>query len=345
MLQQTQVKTVIPYWERWMRELPDIKALAQARPEKVLKLWEGLGYYSRARNAQRAAQIIQDSHGGIFPCRFDDVLALPGIGRYTAGAICSIAFNQPTPILDGNVIRVLSRVFGVKGVVKEKKTNAQLWRLAQEIVNCGVGLVDARLEGVSDCALQIAENFPFEMSDFKRRTGSATFFTGNCSKLNQALMELGALVCLPKETACAECPLTEICFARRMKKVGQLPQLGKKIVATRRRFLAFVVERQGRFLVVQRPEGVVNGRLWEFPNVEIAVAEKNLSKASLPFAVVNEKPIVCVKHSITRYRIQTEAYRAEAPQIVLGEWRTLAQIKKLAFTGAHRNILGTLDRK
>src|SRR6185312_13468463 len=100
MLQQTQVKTVIPYWERWMRELPTAQSLARARPEKVLKLWEGLGYYTRARNLQTAAQLITDKHGGSFPEEFDDVLALPGIGRYTAGAICSIAFNQPTPILE-----------------------------------------------------------------------------------------------------------------------------------------------------------------------------------------------------------------------------------------------------
>src|SRR5580658_2138086 len=109
MLQQTQVKTVIPYFERWMRALPSIGDFARARPERVLKLWEGLGYYRRARLAQEAAKLIMEQHAGRFPEKFDDVLALPGVGRYTAGAICSIAFNQPAPILDGNVIRVLSR--------------------------------------------------------------------------------------------------------------------------------------------------------------------------------------------------------------------------------------------
>lgn len=108
MLQQTQVTTVIPYWERWMRELPDIAALAQAKLQDVLKLWEGLGYYSRARNLRNAARTILKQHGGRFPDTIEDVLALPGIGRYTAGAICSIAFNQPTPALDGNVIRVFA---------------------------------------------------------------------------------------------------------------------------------------------------------------------------------------------------------------------------------------------
>ena len=134
MLQQTQVKTVMPYWKRWMRELPTIKAVAKARSEKIHKLWEGLGYYTRARNLQKAARQIVEKHGGAFPQKFDDVLALPGIGRYTAGAICSIAFNQPTPILDGNVIRVLTRIFGIVENPKEKAANAKLWQLAEEMV-------------------------------------------------------------------------------------------------------------------------------------------------------------------------------------------------------------------
>ena len=120
MLQQTQVKTVIPYWNHWMRELPTIEAVAKARSEKIHKLWEGLGYYTRARNLQMAAKLIMGKHDGRFPDNFEDVLALPGIGRYTAGAICSIAFNQPTPILDGNVIRVLARVFGL-GEIRAKR--------------------------------------------------------------------------------------------------------------------------------------------------------------------------------------------------------------------------------
>src|SRR5208282_5376629 len=135
MLQQTQVKTVMPYWKRWMRELPTIKAVADASPDKIHKLWEGLGYYTRARNLQKAAQQIVARHGGRFPQNFDDVLALPGIGRYTAGAICSIAFNQPVPILDGNVIRVLTRIFGITENPKEKQTNARLWKLAEELVS------------------------------------------------------------------------------------------------------------------------------------------------------------------------------------------------------------------
>src|SRR2546427_5100318 len=134
MLQQTQVKTVIPYWRRWMRELPTVQSLAGARREKVLKLWEGLGYYTRANNLQRAARMIVDRHGGRFPEKYDDLVALPGIGRYTAGAVLSIAFNQPAPVLDGNVIRVLTRLFGIAENPREKKTGATLWGLAETLV-------------------------------------------------------------------------------------------------------------------------------------------------------------------------------------------------------------------
>ncbi|HUA67417.1 MAG TPA: A/G-specific adenine glycosylase, partial [Candidatus Saccharimonadales bacterium] len=167
MLQQTQVKTVIPYWKRWRRELPTIKTVAGASADKIHKLWEGLGYYTRARNLQKAARQVITKHGGKFPENFDDILALPGIGRYTAGAICSIAFNQPMPILDGNVIRVLTRIFGIVENPKEKKTNARLWQLAEELVRRAV-------------------------PSPPRRGGNTTPYH---SFLNQSLMELGALVC------------------------------------------------------------------------------------------------------------------------------------------------------
>jgi A/G-specific adenine glycosylase len=133
MLQQTQVKTVIPYWELWMRELPAIEALAKASPAKIHKLWEGLGYYTRVRNMQKAAQQIIAEHNGEFPKTFDAVLGLPGIGRYTAGAICSIAFDQPKPILDGNVIRVLTRVYGIATEPRVLDKNGRLFEQWHEL--------------------------------------------------------------------------------------------------------------------------------------------------------------------------------------------------------------------
>ena len=275
MLQQTQVKTVIPYFERWMRRLPTLAAFARARPQKVLKLWEGLGYYSRVRHAQAAAQVIMRRHGGRFPRNFDDILALPGIGRYTAGAISSIAFNQPAPILDGNVIRVLSRNFGVEGNPRDKQTNATLWQLARDLVS-----IDP----------------------------------ARCSDLNQSLMELGALVCTPRQMKCAVCPVRKFCFALREDRLAEFPMRPPRAPATERRFMAFVARKQNRYLVRQRPGGAVNAHLWEFPNVEIAVKEEKDGKDNKhrAFQIAQARPICRIRHSITRHRILLEAYHARA---------------------------------
>jgi A/G-specific adenine glycosylase len=394
MLQQTQVKTVIPYWERWMRELPTIEALAQASPDKIHKLWEGLGYYTRVRNMQKAAQQIvaaSRSHrreeaehsassrssassprrlpGCEFPQTFDAVLALPGIGRYTAGAICSIAFNQPTPILDGNVIRVLTRVYGIKFDPREKQTNAQLWQLAEELVRC---------------ASRPTPHAPRQYSRPRTRTKDED--EQCCSHLNQSLMELGALICTPRSPNCAVCPVQNICFARKENLQEHLPNLGKREAATKRRFVAFVVEQHGKFLVRQRPAGVVNAYLWEFPNVEAESGEgrsrlarhapisqmvNGAQRTDAPyqqndFYTISEKPLVVIKHSITRYRITLEAWRAElvmnpparedarptesivkrkARPALQGEWRTLADLRTLAFTSAHKKILAALEAR
>ena len=300
MLQQTQVKTVIPYFERWMRALPTIQAFAQARPEMVLKLWEGLGYYSRARNAQAAAQQILRQHGGRFPEAFDAVLALPGVGRYTAGAICSIAFNQPVPILDGNVIRVATRLFGVAGNPRDKLVNAKLWSIAAQLV-AAPGIEPARL--------------------------------------NQALMELGALVCLPQQPRCAECPVRPRCFAFRENRIAEFPALSTRPPATKRHFVALIVRRRDRFLVRRRPPGVVNAGFWEFPNYEVGISE------AAPFVITGPQPFFRVRHSITRYRILLEAFEASlsAPAKAAGLWKTRGEMKKLPFTSAHRKIVVALQ--
>ena len=134
MLQQTTVVAVIPYFERFLKRFPTVKDLAQAEESEVLKLWEGLGYYSRARNIHKAAGIVTDQFDGVFPSTVAELQQLPGIGRYTAGAVSSIAFNQPRPVLDGNVIRVLTRIFGIAENPREAKTNARLWLLAENLV-------------------------------------------------------------------------------------------------------------------------------------------------------------------------------------------------------------------
>ena len=326
MLQQTQVKTVIPFWERWLRQLPTIEAAAKAPPDKIHKLWEGLGYYTRVRNLQKAVQVIAEKHGGRFPQQFEAVLALPGIGRYTAGAICSIACNQPTPILDGNVIRVLTRIFGIAENPKEKRTNARLWKLAEELVFHASRITHhetkprTRTNDEEDC----------------------------CSHLNQSLMELGALVCTPRNSKCLICPVKKMCVAFRKSRVEVLPNLGQRENATARRFIAFVIGRDGKYLVRQRPAGVVNAHLWEFPNVEAngnQTGTNEIFKSEFRFAAPEISPLVTVKHSITRYRITLEAFAVrlnQSPAKAAGIWKTPAQMRALAFASAHRKILNRI---
>ena len=317
MLQQTQVKTVLPYWRRWLRALPHLAALADAPPATLHKLWEGLGYYARVRNLQRAAQIIQQQHHGRFPRDFDAVRALPGIGRYTAGAICSIAFNQPRPVLDGNVMRVLARLYGVAGNPRAGKANARLWELAEALVRRAAGL--------------------------RARRG--------CAALNQSLMELGALVCAPRQPRCALCPVSGACVAHRTGRVAELPERPRRTRPTPRRFMAFVVERHGRVLVRQRPAGGVNARLWEFPNVEVAPGDSDARAAArkalgrLPAAL---EPLAALQHTITRYRITLAAYRAAwrgetTPSRAGARWVERRALNQLAFASAHRKILRQLQ--
>ena len=332
MLQQTQVKTVLPYWERWMRALPTIAALAKAKPQTLHKLWEGLGYYTRVRNLQRAAKIIVEQHSSRLPSDFETLLALPGIGRYTAGAICSIAFDQPQPILDGNVMRVLTRSCGIAGDPRERKTNARLWQLAQEMV-----LQAAKLD--------------VPTSTSPHATRNTQHAPRRCSQFNQSLMELGALICTPRQPRCDFCPIAKHCVAYRQDRVHQLPGLSRRIRATPRRFVAFIAHRRGRFLVRQRPAGVVNAHLWEFPNLELLPDDSDLRQAARRALGVLPRKLellATIKHSITRYRITLEAYlvsgseAARIPAETQGRWLSRSRLHQLAFTSAHRQILRRL---
>ena len=320
MLQQTQVKTVIPYWERWMRELPNVASLARASSERIHRLWEGLGYYTRVRNMQKAARAIMEEHETKFPCEFDAVLALPGIGRYTAGAICSIAFNTAAPILDGNVMRVLTRVFGIRENPREKETNTRLWTLAEALVR-----------SASDLKFQNSESL-----------------AGACSALNQSLMELGATVCTPQRPRCGACPIATLCVARRKGIVEQLPNLGERISSTARHFAACLIENNGAILVRRRPDGVVNSHLWEFPNVELGrknsvAAIRQQLEAELACSLKTFQPLATVKHTITRYRIRLDAFRGELngklPRAMAGKWIRADKLEGLPFTSAHRRVL------
>lgn len=238
MLQQTQVETMLPYYRRFLRVFPTVRHLARVRVEEVLKLWSGLGYYSRARNLHRAAQRI--AARGNFPQTKNDWLELPGIGEYTAGAIASIAFGEPVPVVDGNVIRVLTRVFTLTGDPGKNPLKGKLWRLAASLV---------------------PKDAP---GDF-----------------NQALMELGALVCLPKEPHCLVCPLKKMCKARQLNAVESFPTPKKKAPTQKVLIETSLIKKNGCFLLACRNNQRHLQSMWEFPQVapkELQVTAKKLGK-------------------------------------------------------------------
>ena len=301
-----------------MRELPSVQDLADASPKRIHKLWEGLGYYTRVRNMQRAAQLIVECHDGCFPETFEQVRELPGIGRYTAGAICSIAFNQPKPVLDGNVIRVLARAFGIRGNPRQRAVNERLWDLAEHLV------LAASTENLDRGARH------------------------NCGDLNQSMMELGATLCTPRDPQCGICPIALHCVAHRTHCAHLLPRFPPRPRATARLFFAFVVEHKGRFLVRQRAAGSVNAYLWEFPNIEIEEAD-SLSKAlgkTLGTDGTDGTEVehwFDIRHSITRYRITLRVFRLKAiSKAMNGRWVGARGLSRLAFPSAHKKILGRL---
>ena len=274
MLQQTQVATATPYFVRWMARFPTVADLADAPLDDVLHLWQGLGYYARARSLHKAAQIIQTKYGGVFPTNFDDVLALPSVGRYTAGAICSIALKQDVPLVDANVVRVLCRVFGIYGDPKASLAQAALWETAARLIP-----------------------------------------KGNAGDFNQALMELGALVCVPKPK-CAVCPVSEVCAAFATGKPEKLPEFAPRKAFTSQTDVSAVVfhpSGDNRRLIVKRPEGGLWGGLWEMPRVTRAenetlqqAAERAACKAarlSVRAETGDEAILGRVRHGVTTRKI------------------------------------------
>ena len=230
MLQQTRVETVKPYFERFITRFPTLTDLAEAPEEDVLKLWEGLGYYSRARNLQAAAKQVLELHGGEVPNEKDAVFNLKGVGPYTAGAILSIAFNQPEPAVDGNVMRVLSRYFLIEDDIMKGSTRVKMETLAAELIP-----------------------------------------QGRAGDFNQALMELGALVCTPKSPHCLTCPVMEMCKGRIEGREDTLPVKKKaKPPRPEQRIAALVTGtsiNEGKILVRQRPQTGLLARMWELPHV------------------------------------------------------------------------------
>jgi A/G-specific adenine glycosylase len=228
MLQQTRVEAVIPYFEHWMEQFPTIEALAAAPQQAVLTAWEGLGYYSRARNLHKAAQILASQYSAQLPADPAELRKLPGIGRYTAAAIASIAFGRDVATLDGNLKRVFARAFNLSQPADSAEGESILWKLAET-------------------------HLP----------------PGRASDYNQALMDLGATICLPKNPRCLLCPVQELCAARALGIQEQRPVQKPKTAVPHKRKAAAVVILDGKTLLNQRPAGGLLGGLWEFPAAEV----------------------------------------------------------------------------
>ena len=263
MLQQTQVGTVKPYYERFMRRFPDVRMLAAAGVDEVLHLWSGLGYYARARNLHRAAGVIVSAHAGELPRSFAALESLPGIGRSTAGAILALSFGERVPILDGNVRRVLSRYFGVAGAGSPAAGVRRLWELAERCTPA-------------------------------RRVGAYT----------QAVMDLGALVCVRSRPLCDDCPLAPGCLARRTGRQQELPAARTaRARPTRTVFMVVALDADGAVLLERRPESGVWGGLWCLPEFATATAARAFIRHSLVTRGREPRLLGSVEHTFTHFSL------------------------------------------
>jgi len=314
MLQQTQVKTVIPYFKRWLDRFPDIATLAAADLQTVLKQWQGLGYYARARNLHRSAQQIMAEHGGEFPTSWDATIALPGIGRSTAGGILSHAFNQPVAILDGNVKRVLARFLALS--IPPAKAQAFLWQVSETLLD---------------------HEHP---RDF-----------------NQALMDLGATCCTPKNPACLLCPWQTHCAAYRLGLETQLPMSEQKSPIPHKQIgVAVIWNAEGKILVDRRPADGLLGGLWEFPGGKIEPGEtpeacvKREIQEELGIEVSVGKHLITVDHAYTHFKVSLHVYYcshiAGEPQPIACEeirWVTIDELDQLPFPTANVKIIEAIQ--
>lgn len=331
MLQQTQVDTVIPYFNRFLDRFPTIDALAAAPIGDVLKLWEGLGYYARARNLHKAAQVIVTDLGGAWPRTVGGLLALPGIGRYSAGAIASLAFGVRAPVLDGNVIRVLCRLFAIQRDPKDAKVREELWQLAESLL-------------------------PSPVSQVVRETGEG-LGVGVAGFHNEALMELGATICTPRKPRCDACPIAAHCAAKRLGMQDQLPLKTKRKPLPHFDVTAAVIRRNGRILIAQRPFGGRLGGLWEFPGGKVEAGEtlsqclRREIKEELGFRIKVGDFITSIDHAYTHFKITLHAFECT---VVAGQprplgvedfkWVRMSELGKYAFAKTDLRIIEALKR-
>jgi A/G-specific adenine glycosylase len=315
MLQQTRVAAVIPYYRRFLERFPTVRHLARARSDVVLRHWAGLGYYSRARNLHRAAKEIVARHGGAFPRRIGDALALPGVGAYTAAAVLSIAYDQPLAVLDGNVARVLARLGAVRGDVRQPRIWRSLWASADALLSSGAA-----------------------------------------SDWNQAMMELGAMICTPQAPRCHECPVSRWCRAHALGIAEELPSARAKSKTQRLTLAAAVLlDPQGHTLLVRQKDhaAALFSRMWQFPAIqarkglEADLAEhlaQHLACFFGPFmdcAASKMVPLDDAHHTVTFRKIRLAPFLLRVkrlPNIEGARTPLLAQLEQLPVSAATRKI-------
>lgn len=312
MLQQTTVAAVIGYYERFLQRFPTVDALAAATLDDVLTLWSGLGYYSRARNLHRAAQQVMADYAGVFPRSVAALQQLPGIGRSTAGAISCLAFDQPAPILDGNVRRVLCRLLAVTEPARDRQVEQRLWAVAEQ-------LVPAR-----------------KVHDY-----------------TQAIMDLGATLCTPKQPACQQCPLSAHCLAHARGLSAELPVTRQRPAVPTRYQAIILIDCDGQKLLQRRPTKGLLGGMLEFPAVDLpdAAAGAALIGALLARYGVDGKavPVGTIHHTYSHFRLEAQVYRLAGCglQVAPGSglfWQPETELDQIALHGAHKKALA-LSRK
>jgi len=317
MAQQTRVETVTPYFTRWMERFPTVETLAAASEQEVLSMWEGLGYYGRARNLLKAAQIITVIFGGQLPRSLSQLERLPGVGRYTAAAICSIAFGQPEPVLDGNVKRVLSRVFDIDTPVNTPRGEKECWNLAGKLIPSE------------------------EPGDY-----------------NQAMMELGAMLCTPRSPACTLCPISDFCRAFSLGIQQERPVMLEKPTIPTYTVTAAILHRADRVLIARRPSKGLLGGLWEFPGGKVeegetlqqALAREISEELGINILVLGK--LGEYRHAYTHFRVQLTAFHAsldgnepvalEASEI---RWVKLSDLSSFPMGKIDRRISIDLERQ
>lgn len=313
MLQQTRVEAVIPYFEKWMARFPTVRSLAEASEQDVLNLWEGLGYYSRARNLHKAAKLVASQFDGQLPRSVDALRKLPGIGRYTAGAIASMAFGLDEPTLDGNLRRVFARLFNVEIPADSSEGEKLLWSIT-------------------------AENLP----------------KGKAGDFNQALMDLGATICLPKNPRCPLCPLREDCQAQKLGLQEARPVLQPKAVVPHVVHAAAVIVGQianlSHVLLAKRPSEGLLGGMWEFPNGRVdgdpARGLHKALKTGYGITVRAGEALGIINHAYTHFRVTEHVFRCELLKSI-GEnpWQKNENLKWVKFSELENYPMGKIDRQ